>query len=138
VSETGGSGRNSIGPMGIEDVLRETSLPTLVADHQGMITRVNQRFEDVFGWRGDEILGRPLTAIIPRTFRDAHHLGFSRFLLTGSPTLLGRPLTLPAMAKDGRVFDAEHVIFAEQREGRWVFAATIRPLDQPSPVEGPP
>ena len=124
--------------MSIDDLLRETSLPAVVVDHQGVITQVNPRFEAVFGWRGDEILGRPLSAIIPKTFRDAHHLGFSRFLMTGTPTLLGRPLMLPAMAKDGRVFDAEHVIFAERREGRWVFAATIRPLDQPPLVEGRP
>jgi PAS domain S-box-containing protein len=116
--------------MSLDHVLQQTSVPVVVVDHRGLITQVNPRFEEVFGWQRSEILGKPLTTIIPKTFRDAHHVGFSRFLGTGQPTLLGRPLTLPAIAKDGRVFDAEHVIVAEQREGRWVFAATIRPLDQ--------
>ena len=110
---------------------RETSLPAVVVDHQGLITLVNPRFEEIFGWQRSEIVGRPLAIIIPKSLRDAHHLGFARFLMTGTPTLLGRPITLPAVAKDGRIFDAEHVILAEEREGRWVFAATIRPLDQP-------
>jgi PAS domain S-box-containing protein len=117
-------------------VLEETRVAAVVADHRGLITHVNARFEEVFGWPQSEIVGRPLTTIMPKTLRDAHHVGFSRFLVTGTPTLLGRPLTLPAVAKDGRVFDAEHVILAEQRQGRWVFAATIRPLDQAQPGDG--
>jgi PAS domain S-box-containing protein len=124
--------RNSIALTGIDQVLRETDVPTVVVDHQGLITQVNPRFEEVFGWQGSEIVGRPLATIIPRSLRDAHHLGFARFLMTGTPTLLGRPVTLPALAKDGRIFDAEHVIVAEERQGRWMFAATIRPL-RPTP-----
>jgi PAS domain S-box-containing protein len=116
--------------MTVDHVLQVTDVAAVVADHRGLITHVNPRFEEVFGWPRSEVLGRPITIIIPKTFRDAHHIGFSRFLLTGTPTLLGRPLTLPAIARDGRVFDAEHVIVAEERQGRWVFAATIRPLDQ--------
>jgi PAS domain S-box-containing protein len=116
--------------MSVDHVLQETSVPVVLVDHRGLITQVNPRFEEVFGWHRSEILGKPLSTIIPKTFRDAHHVGFSRFLTTGKGTLLGRPVTLPAVAKDGRVFDAEHLIVAEQREGHWVFAATIRPLDQ--------
>jgi PAS domain S-box-containing protein len=120
----------------IDHVLQETRIPAVVADHRGMITEVNRRFEEVFGWRRREILGKPLTTLIPQVLHDAHHLGFSRFLMTGRPTLLERPLRLQAMAKDGHVFDAEHFIVAEQRQGHWVFAATIRPLDRPQPVDG--
>lgn len=122
--------------MNMDQVLQETRIPAVVADHQGLITQVNQRFEEVFGWRRGEILGKPLTTLIPKTLHDAHHLGFSRFLMTGKPTLLNRPLKLQVIAKDGRVVDAEHFIVAEQRHGHWVFAATIRPLDQTHPVDG--
>jgi PAS domain S-box-containing protein len=122
--------------MNLDLVLRETRVPVVVADHQGLITQVNPRFEDVFGWRRHEILGKPLTTLIPKALHDAHHLGLSRFLVTGKPTLLNRPLTLQAITKDGRVFAAEHFIVAEQRQGHWVFAATIRPLDPTRPGEG--
>jgi PAS domain S-box-containing protein len=122
--------------MTIDQVVQEMRLPAVVADHQGLITRVNLPFEEVFGWCRREILGRPLSTLIPEALRDSHHLGFSRFLMTGEPTLLNRPLTLPAITKDGRVFSAEHFIVAEQRQGHWVFAATIRPLDPTHPLGG--
>lgn len=122
--------------MNLDQVLQETSIPAVVADHQGLITEVNRRFEDVFGWRRDDIVGKPLATLIPKRLHDAHHMGLSRFLVTGKPTLLNRPLTLEAITRDGRVFAAEHLIIAEQRHGRWTFAATIRPLHPVDAVEG--
>ena len=113
----------------IEDVRSETGVPSVIADHQGVITQVNQRFEAVFGWQAQEIIGKSLATIIPPHLHDAHHLGFSRFLTTGKPTLLNQPLKLRAITKAGREFDAEHIITAEQRNGQWMFGATIRPLD---------
>ena len=107
----------------------ETSVPVIIADRDGSITYVNARFEAIFGWKSEEIVGQPLTTIIPKNLHDAHHLGFSRFLMTGKPTLLNQPLKLKAVAKDGRELDSEHIIVAEQEDGQWVFGATIRPLE---------
>ncbi len=113
----------------IEELKRESDVPIVVADHHGLITHVNEPFERVFGWPANEIIGRSLATIIPARLHDAHQLGFSRFLTTGRPTLLNQPLKLGAVAKDGREFDAEHTIIAEQQQGRWMFGARIRPLD---------
>ena len=112
----------------IEEMRQETAVPVVISDHQGLITQVNQAFESVFGWRASEIVGQPLTRLIPAKLRDAHRLGFSRFLTTGRPTMLGQPLKLRSVTKEGREFDTEHTIIAEQCQGAWVFGATIRPL----------
>lgn len=93
--------------MTLEQVRRETGTPVVIADHRGVIIQVNARFEETFGWQAGEIVGKPLTAIIPAALHDAHHLGFSRFLATGQATLLGQPLQLRAVRKDGREFRAE-------------------------------
>lgn len=113
--------------MTLEDLRRETGVPVVIADDQGLITHVNERFEALFGWTKAEMVGKPLTVIIPQNLHDSHHLGFSRFLTTGKPTLLNQALQLKAVTKAGQEFDAEHFIVAEQRQGRWVFGATIRP-----------
>lgn len=112
----------------IDETLGQAGVAAVLANQEGYILRVNTTFEHVFGWTSPEILGQPLTVIIPANLRDAHHMGVSRFLLTGRPTLLNRALALKAVTKDGRVFDAEHFIVAEQRDGQWLFAATIRPV----------
>lgn len=114
--------------MTIDELRQRDDVPVVVADQNGLITEVNATFEAVFGWARRDILGKPLTTIIPPTLHDAHHMGFSRFLTTGHPTLLQQPLKLKAVAKDGREFDAEHFIVAEQRKDGWEFGASIRPL----------
>ena len=112
----------------IDEARCVTDLPVIFANHHGIIIDVNELFEAVFGWERKEIIGRTLAAIIPESLHDAHHLGFSRFLATGIPSLLNQPLALRAVTKDGREFDAEHYIIAEESNGEWTFAATIRPL----------
>jgi PAS domain S-box-containing protein len=115
----------------IDEARGVKDLPVIIANHQGIVVDVNELFEAVFGWKRSEIVGSTLAAIIPENLRDAHHLGFSRFLATGTPSLLNQPLALRAVTKDGREFDAEHYIIAEESNGEWKFAATIRPLVKP-------
>lgn len=112
----------------INEMKRETDLSVLVTDDQGFITYVNERFRVVFGWSADEIIGQPLTVVIPKSYHDSHNLGFSRFAMTEKPKVLNHPLQLKAVTKDGREIDAEHFITAEQQQGQWVFGATLRPL----------
>ncbi|AFZ14807.1 PAS sensor protein [Crinalium epipsammum PCC 9333] len=114
----------------IEDMKRETELPVLMTDEQGFIVYVNEPFRQVFGWKNEEIIGQTLAAVIPNSFHDSHNLGFSRFVMTGNPTILSHPLQLKAVKKDGSEIDAEHFILAEENQGQWVFAATLRPLNQ--------
>jgi len=114
--------------MTIEELRKEKDAPVVIADKQGLITHVNARFEQAFGWAAQDLLGKPLTTIIPKHLHDSHHLGFSRFLATGKPTLLGKPLKLLAVTGSGQEVDAEHTIFAEQHEGQWVFGAMVKPL----------
>lgn len=114
----------------IEELKRENTLPVVISNHEGFISYVNRRFEEVFGWKSKEAVGQPLTVIIPKNLHDAHHLGFSRFLATGKPTLLNQPLKLRAVTKSGREFESEHFIIAERNGGHWMFGATIRPSDE--------
>lgn len=114
------------------DELRNGDLPVISADASGYITAINDRFRDAYGWEPADLVGQPLTAIIPRQLHEAHHLGFSRFLSTGRPTILGQPLPLQVMTKDGRELSAEHYILAERLDGAWTFAASLRPLGPPA------
>ena len=100
----------------------------VVADELGIILDVNDRFEQLFGWKHEQIVGMPLTTIIPPRLRQAHHLGFSRFVTTGASNILGRPLRLAALRRNGEEFDAEHLIVAHQDGEAWTFEATVRPV----------
>jgi PAS domain S-box-containing protein len=109
----------------IAQIKAEAHAAVVVADYRGIITEVNDRFTAELGWQRDEIVGMRLETIIPTRLRDTHRLGFSRFLRTQRPTILGQPLDLKALTRDGREIDATHLIVAEHVNGNWMFAASI-------------
>lgn len=100
--------------------------PLIVADQHGLIRYVDAALAHDLEWRVEDLVGRPLTAIIPRRFHDAHHLGFSRFLTTGERVVLERPLALWVTTRTGGELRVEHVITALRRPDGWLFGAAIR------------
>jgi PAS domain S-box-containing protein len=112
----------------IQEIKLETGKPVVVADQNGAITEVNERFTAVFGWTPEEIVGKPLATLIPKKLRDTHRLGFSRFLRSGRAVILNQPLDLKALTKDGREVSARHFIVAERVDAKWMFAASIELL----------
>ena len=112
----------------IDELRSKRDIAVIVVDKDGLISYTNEKFSSVFGWTNKESLGKPVTLIIPSSLRDSHHMGFSRFISTGHPTLLNQTLKLKAVNKNGEVFEAEHFIIAEKKNGHWVIGATIKPL----------
>ena len=113
----------------IDSLKAETHIPVIIVDHLGIVAHINQIFTKEFGWQKDVLIGETLTTIIPDNLKDAHHMGFSRFLLTGKPTILNQPLKLKILTGDGKEADAEHFIIAEKINGNWVFGAKIKLLE---------
>ena len=76
----------------------------------GIITFINAKFEETYLWSSSNLVGKLLMTIIPQTLHDAHNMGFSRFLTTEQPTLLGKPLQLAIIKGDGSECISEHII----------------------------
>src|SRR5688572_17054603 len=112
--------------MTLAELEAELEIPVIIADSHGVILRVNQALATLFGYTISEMLGEPLSMIIPPALRDAHQAGFSRFLATEKPRLLNQALMLKALRKNGSEFTAEHFIITEVRDGNRFFGATIK------------
>ena len=117
----------------IDALKAETTTPVIIVDHEGIIVHINQMFENTWGWQKDRLVGKSLTTIIPENLRDAHHMGFSRFAVTGKPTILNQALELLILTADGKELPAEHFIIAQEIDGDWVFGATIKPSAKSDP-----
>jgi PAS domain S-box-containing protein len=115
--------------MTIDALNAETAIPVIIVDHEGTILHINQVFEEAWGWKKETLVGQTLTTIIPGNLKDAHNMGFSRFLLTGKPTILNQGLELAIIMANGEEATAEHHIIAEKTDGNWVFGAMIKPLE---------
>ena len=120
----------------IAELKERADIPVVTANQDGFIETINESFTQHYGWTADDAVGRPLTLIIPPAMHDAHHLGFSRFLRTETPSILNQSLNLRVVTKGGIEKTAALYIVAEKRNGRWSFAASIRPVEKPSSDSG--
>src|SRR5216684_2987540 len=77
------------------------------ADSKGNIVFWNKGAESAFGYTEEEILGKPLTQLMPEEYRAAHKAGMKRFLATGEARAIGKTVELNGLRKDGTIFPFE-------------------------------
>jgi len=116
--------------------LVETAADAIIsADSRGNITLCNRRGEALFGYRAGELVGEPLTSIMPERFRDGHKKGMERLLSTGKPTIVGKTVELVGLRKDGSEFPLELSVAKSGPGGESFFAAVIRDISERKRVE---
>jgi PAS domain S-box-containing protein len=77
------------------------------ADSSGRLLTWNSGAERLFGWTAEEMVGRPLTVIIPERFRRLHEDGIARVRRTGASKLAGQVVELSGLRRDGSEFPIE-------------------------------
>ena len=105
----------------------------IAVDEANRIVAVSRPLADVLGWGVDDLVGRRVVTIIPRALREAHVAGFSRHLSTGEAHVLGVPLDLPVLRRDGAEVTCHFMIErTTDPSGRSVYVAAIDPVDSPN------
>jgi hypothetical protein len=112
----------------IDQLILQSELPVVVADHLGIVRHVNALFERVWGWPESRIVGQALAVLVPPEFHNGHNAGFCRFLVSGRGTILEQPVTLPLIDGTGLRKQAEICLYAHHIAGEWQFAATASPV----------
>jgi diguanylate cyclase (GGDEF)-like protein/PAS domain S-box-containing protein len=104
--------------------------PIVVIDPAQNISQFNKAAEVLFGWPADEIIGEPLTRLIPQEKAEHHTEYVSQFFgSTDSWRKMSeeRP-QLSGLRKDGRAFPAEVAISKTQVQGQWHAIAIVHDI----------
>ena len=109
-------------------VVETASDAIITADSSGEITFWNSAAEDMFGYSADEIIGKPLTAIMPKRYREAHIKGLNRLVATGQPRLGGKIAEFEALKKDGSEFPISLSIASWGIEEGMFFTTIVRDI----------
>lgn len=109
--------------------VRAATAALVAADRANRILAVSTSAADLLGWTPADLEGRRLVTIIPARLRDRHIAAFTRHLLDGSRTIMGRPVEVPALRRDGSEVSVTLLIDRLQDpQTRALFVATLTPV----------
>src|SRR5580693_9766917 len=104
-------------------------------DEGGAILFANPATMRIFGYDPTELIGNPLTVLMPELLRKLHEKGFSRYLATGQRHINWQGTELTALRKNGQEFPVE-ISFGElSRDGHKVFTGFIRDISERKQAE---
>ncbi len=80
----------------------------VTTDSVGLLVEFNPAAERIFGYKKEDVLGKPMAElIIPERYRTAHHAGHQHYQSTGLTHGFNQRMELIAMRADGSEFPVE-------------------------------
>ena len=107
-------------------VAESTRDAIITADGDGLILYSNKAATRLFGYAPEELVGQPLTILMPDRFKALHLAGLSRFKTTHEARVVGRTVELFGLTSDGREFPIELSLSTWRDGGKIYFAGIVR------------
>ena len=107
----------------------------VIANADGNIVAWNKAARQVFGYEEEEIMGQPLTRLMPERYRDRHRRGLARFLATYESHVIGKTLELHGLRKNGTEFPLELSLTTWKSADLHYFNGTMRDISGRKEVE---
>jgi PAS domain S-box-containing protein/hemerythrin-like metal-binding protein len=129
-----------------EDALRESEAlfravsesahdAIVTADSSGRIIKWNPSAGHTFGYSASEAIGQSMTFLMPGRFRDQHVAGINRVSAGGEPHVMGNPVELVGLRKDGSEFPLELSLARWQIAESNFFTGVIRDITKRKKIE---
>lgn len=110
--------------------VRSTDDGIVTLDGRGLITFWNPGAEKLFGYAQDEVLGKPMTLLMPERFRKRHERGIERASAAGHLTGAGNMFELVGLRKDGTEFPHELSLSSWTTRNGVFFTGIVRDITE--------
>src|SRR5215213_11608863 len=101
----------------------------------GIVRWFNRGAERIFGHRAEEVIGKPVTLLMPERYRDLCVAGLHRYLQTGEARVVGGTTELVGLRKDGSEFPIEMSLGETHENGDRLFTGVIRDVTERKEAE---
>ncbi len=106
-------------------------------DEGGMVNVWNESAERIFGYSEREIIGKPVTTIIPESYRKQHENGLRQFIKTGDARIMDKTVEVYGITKEGIEVPIEmSLAFQKDKDDHYSFMAIIRDITERRMKEG--
>ncbi len=119
-----------------QGILDGASDAIISIDEKQRITLFNQQAERVFGYQAREVLGQPLTRLLPAQFQENHGGHVEKFVAEdATQRRMGQVLELSGRRKNGEEFPVEVTISKLPLKGMQVLTAIVRDITERKQAE---
>jgi diguanylate cyclase (GGDEF)-like protein/PAS domain S-box-containing protein len=101
----------------------------------GIVRWFNRGAERIFGHRAEEVVGQPVTLLMPERYRELCVAGLHRYLRTGEAHVVGGTTELVGLRKDGGEFPIEMSLGETHESGERLFTGVIRDITERKRIE---
>jgi PAS domain S-box-containing protein len=107
----------------------------IAANSLGHIISWNKAAGRIFGYEEAEVVGRPLTLLMPDRYRAAHASSLAQQAQAGKSKMLGKTLELIGLRKDGREFPLELSVASWKVRAEIFYSGIVRDITQRKRVD---
>ncbi|MER5637485.1 PAS domain S-box protein [Kitasatospora sp. NPDC002227] len=107
----------------------------VIVDDGGVITLVNAQTEALFGYRREELLGKPVELLVPGRFREQHTRHRDGYAANRQVRPMGAGLELHGLRKDGTEFPVEISLSPLETADGLLFSAAVRDVSDRKAAE---
>lgn len=86
------------------EMLENAPDAVFAVNQEGCFVWLNLEAERMFGYRLDELLGRPIATLVPPELHDRHIIHTRQYFLNPERKQMGEHLATPAVRKNGEIF----------------------------------
>ncbi len=97
-------------------------------DEFGTIESANKAAVDIFGHSRDELIGSPITLLMPSPYREEHQGYVEHYLETGDARIIGQGREVTGLRKDGTEFPLYLAVSEGRHRESRVFTGIVRDL----------
>lgn len=107
----------------------DTAADAVIAiDGAGMVHEFNSAAERIFGWRVEEMIGTPVTRLMPSDTAAVHQQHVQQFQKTSDPRIMGKEREILAQRRDGSLFPLELTVNATEIDGQTLYIGVGRDI----------
>jgi PAS domain S-box-containing protein len=120
----------------LQTIFDEAPDALIVINEEGNILRWNPQAEKIFGWKMQEVLGKPMKDfIIPEQYLEGHKKGFEHFLATAEGPYINKTIEITALNKKNVEFEIELTVSPATILGKYIFIAFIKDISLSKKLE---
>ncbi len=109
--------------------IAQTAIDAIISiNERGLILFWNKSAQEMFGYEHRDILGKPVTMLMPERYRQGYQDGLRRICDGGQNTIIGTTVELDGLRRDGSEFPIELSLSSWETGEHKFFAANIRDI----------